>query len=57
MGKRITDTERLREEYEGYPEDIVSRLLDGAKDADLAPAALLIEAAKTIDDLRNGRGG
>lgn len=57
MGKRITDIERLREEYEGYPDDIVSRLLDGAKDADRAPAALLIEAAKTIDDLRNGRGG
>ena len=48
---------KLREEYKEYPDDIVSRLLDGAKDADMAPAALLVEAAKTIDDLRNGRGG
>ena len=52
-----TTTETLREEYQEYPDDIVSRLLDGAKDADIALAALLIEAAKTIDDLRNGRGG
>ena len=47
----------LREKYKDDPEDIVTMLLDGAKDADLAPASLLLEAAKTIDDLRNGRGG
>lgn len=50
-------TEYLRKEYEEYPDDIVSRLLDEVKDADTSPAMLLIEAAKTIDDLRNGRGG
>ena len=53
----MTTAAELRNEYADDPDDIVSRLLDGAKDADLAPAALLLEAAKVIDDLRNGRGG
>jgi hypothetical protein len=47
----------LREEYHEYPDDIVSRLLDGAEDAGRTASALMIEAAKTIDDIRNGRGG
>lgn len=47
----------LREEYHEYPNDIVSRLLDVAEDVGRTAAALMIEAAKTIDDIRSGRGG
>ncbi len=47
----------LREEYQEYPEDIVSRLLDTAEGVGRTAQALMIEAAKTIDDIRNGRGG
>lgn len=52
---------RLRAEYSEYPEDIVMRLLDEAievpGDDGHDTAALLLEAAKTIDNLRHGRGG
>lgn len=48
-------------EYAEYPEDIVMRLLDEAVavlgDDGHDAAALLVEAAKTIDNLRHGRGG
>jgi hypothetical protein len=47
----------LREEYQEYPDDIVSRLLDVAEDVGRTASALMIEAAKCIDDIRNGRGG
>lgn len=47
----------LRESQREYPEDIVSRLLREADTAPNSEAPLLIDAATTIDNLRNGRGG
>jgi len=47
----------LRESQREYPEDIVSRLLREADTAPNSEAPLLVDAATTIDNLRNGRGG
>ncbi len=47
----------LRESQREYPDDIVSRLLREADTAPNSEAPLLLEAATTIDNLRNGRGG
>lgn len=59
--ERQATFDRLWAEYAEYPEDIVMRLLDEAVavpgDDGHDAAALLLEAAKTIDNLRHGRGG
>lgn len=60
-GERQATFNSLWAEYAEYPEDIVMRLLDEAVavlgDDGHDAAALLVEAAKTIDNLRHGRGG
>lgn len=59
------DIDHLREQHADYPDDIVSRLLNEAElmghdttpGGTIATKALHQEAAQTIDNLRNGRGG
>lgn len=59
MTTKITDDEikDLRERHEDDPDDIVARLLAAAETAPLSEAPLLLEAAQTIDNMRNGYGG
>ena len=51
------DMIRLLDEYQEYPEDIVRRLLNAAAGDQADVPSLLREAATTIDNMRNGRGG
>ena len=59
MNNDIKYIKRLREEQAEYPSDIVTRLLNAADQYNDGERAkpLLLEAAITIDNLRNGRGG